>query len=389
MRKHVLLFMITVMGMGMIFSSPKISALENEKTNQQIETTEIESQTTKETISEKETTKVASETTKTESETTKTELKTTARAVEKKTKSKEILNFERATVKINKITLVSKKKIKLQWEKIEGATGYLIYRKTDEGGYKKIATVNNADITEYTNKKLKYGTAYNYTIKAYKEFNGKTYYSSYKRDGYNKVLKVKKKKIGKYHYYFDMDKQKIENVQNFLEKPKYCIKVNILASVVTIYAKNGNKGYTIPVKAYLCSGNIYDTCGKFKLGVKYRFRGLYYNCHSQWASRIHGEILFHTVPYKKSQNPTSLDVKQYNLLGTPASHGCIRLQCAASKWINDNCPIGTKVIFYKSQNPGPLGKPKLEKLKSWHTWDPTDPSMKEKCKEHNCKHTEI
>jgi hypothetical protein len=372
MKKHILLFTITVMGMGMIFGSPKVSALESETTNAVAETT-----------------KAATETTKAVAETTKTETKTTTRAVEKETKPQMIKDFEKTTVNINKITLVSKKKIKLQWDKVEGATGYLIYRKTDEGNYIKIATVKNADINEYTNKNLKYGNTYIYTIKAYKDYNGKTYFSSYKRDGYTKVLKVKKKKIGQYHYLYDMDKQKIENVQNFLDNPKYCIKVNILASVVTIYAKDGTKRYTIPVKAYLCSGNIYDTCGTFKLGVKYRFRGLYYNCHSQWASRIHGDILFHTVPYKKSQNPTSLDIKQYNLLGTPASHGCIRLQCAASKWINDNCPIGTKVIFYKDQNPGPLGKPKLEKLKSWHTWDPTDPTMKEKCKEHNCKHTEI
>ena len=58
-----------------------------------------------------------------------------------------------------------------------------------------------------------------------------------------------------------------------------------------------------------------------------------------------------------------------------ASHGCIRLTAADSKWIYDNCPSGTKVVIYNSPKAGPLGKPKAQKLSGHMGWDPTDPDI--------------
>ena len=365
MKRSILYGTILMMMTGFLFCAKKTTVFGNDLPKESQNLTEVQRT-------------VADE----NEETTEEEPETTALP-------KKIRNFKQRKTAITSITLISKRKIKLQWDKVAGANGYILYKKTNDGKNKKLAVIKKKKTVTYSDKKVKYGDSYTYKIKAYKEYDGKTYYSKYQKEGYQKVFKVKKKKIAGYHYLYDMDNQMIENIEAFLDNPSYCLKVNLLASVMTVYAKDGTKDYTIPLKAYLCSGNIYDTCGTYSLGVKYRFRSLYYNCYSQWASRIFGDILFHTVPYTQSQNPNSLDVKQYNLLGQAASHGCIRLQCVASKWINDHCPSGIRVVFYKSQNPGPLGKPYLEKMKSWHTWNPTDPTMQYKCKEHNCKHKTV
>ena len=164
--------------------------------------------------------------------------------------------------------------------------------------------------------------------------------------------------------------------------PKYYIKVNIEENVVNIYEKDEDGEYTRPVKAMLCStgtatpaaGKIYtmpndkwnrSTWGKMVGGV-----------YAQYYSRIDGNILFHSVPYSK-QSKSALEYWEYDKLGTKASAGCIRLTVKNAKWIYDNCPPGTKVEFYESSDPGPLGKPTEQKIadesKYLRCWDPTDP----------------
>ena len=288
-------------------------------------------------------------------------------------------------VKIKKIELLSKKSIGIKWKKVSKADGYYVCRITDSGKVKTLKKIKTTAVTEYTDTGLKYGKTYKYAVRAYKEHGGKTYKSTYDEEGGVKKLKVKSKYQKGYKYFYDMDGRRINDATSFVGKKKsYLIKVNLQKNVVTIYAKGGKKGYTIPVRAWLCSGKKESRLGTFSLGVKYRYRSLYFQSYSQWSVRIYDSILFHTVPYTRGYNANSLDVKQYNLLGTSASHGCIRLQCEAVKWIYDNCRSGTKVVFYRSGKAGALGKPALEKLPKWHTWDPTDPTMKKKCKEKKC-----
>ena len=100
--------------------------------------------------------------------------------------------------------------------------------------------------------------------------------------------------------------------------------------------------------------------------------------YSQYCTQIVGDILFHSVPYLERGNHASLEYWAYDKLGTRASLGCIRLTCKDAKWIYDNCKLGTKVEFYSSSNPGPLGKPTARKISSAPSnvrgWDPTDPA---------------
>lgn len=309
---------------------------------------------------------------------------TTTTKAKKKKLPKVVRQFQKKQTKIKSIALINKKKLEIKWKATSGAKGYVLYRKKNNGKLKRIKTFSNPKKLMTNDNKARYGNKYIYCMRAYMIHKGKTYYSNYK--GFLKIFKTKKVRKKKYTWICDMNGKKIKDPRPFLNNPKYSLRVNVVKSTMTVFAKDGKRGYKIPVHVYLVAGNVYDTAGTYKLGPKYRFRGLYYNSHSQWSARIYEDILFHTCLYKRSQDPSSLSVKTYNKLGTPSSHGCIRLQCVAAKFIYDKCPVGTQVVLTKSKNPGPLGKPKLEKIKKWHTWDPTDPTMKWKCKKHHCKH---
>lgn len=157
----------------------------------------------------------------------------------------------------------------------------------------------------------------------------------------------------------------------------YYIKVNNQANVVTIYKKDSSGNYTIPVKAMVCSvGTATPKNGVYSTTNKYQWRLLIGNVYGQYATRIVGSILFHSVPYLK-QDPSTLEYWEYDKLGTAASAGCVRLTVADAKWIYDNCKSGTQVEFYSDSNPGPLGKPTAQKIsnvdENVRGWDPTDP----------------
>lgn len=170
------------------------------------------------------------------------------------------------------------------------------------------------------------------------------------------------------------------NENNKKDKTPYYIKVNNKANTVTIYKKDSNGKYTVPVKAMICSiGDATPASGVYKTSDMYKWRLLQGDVYGQYAVRITGHILFHSVPYQKQAKDT-LEWWEYDKLGTDASLGCIRLTVEDAKWIYDNCPKGTQVEFYSDSNPGPLGKPTAKKISSYDEelkkWDPTDPDTK-------------
>lgn len=157
----------------------------------------------------------------------------------------------------------------------------------------------------------------------------------------------------------------------------YYIKVNRQQNCVTVYTRDENGEYTIPYKTIVCSTGLYNATptGVFHLSNKYRWRELHGGVYGQYASRITGGVLFHSVPYKR-KSEDSLYADKYNKLGQQASMGCIRLTVEDAKWIVDNCPSGTTVEIYDDDDPGPLGKPEAVKIDTDSPnkgWDPTDP----------------
>lgn len=55
----------------------------------------------------------------------------------------------------------------VSWTKSSGALGYYVYRKTASGSWTRIATVSGASTLTYTDKAVKSGSTYYYTVRAY------------------------------------------------------------------------------------------------------------------------------------------------------------------------------------------------------------------------------
>lgn len=159
----------------------------------------------------------------------------------------------------------------------------------------------------------------------------------------------------------------------------YCIKVNRRQNCITVYTSDENGEYTVPYKAMICSTGLYNATprGTFHLSTKYLWRELYGKVYGQYATRITGGVLFHSVPYYK-KSKSALCTEKYNKLGQQASMGCVRLTVEDAKWIADNCPSGTTVEIYDDDDPGPLGKPEAAHIDTDSPnkgWDPTDPDV--------------
>lgn len=160
----------------------------------------------------------------------------------------------------------------------------------------------------------------------------------------------------------------------------YCIAVNTKQNIVIVYTKDSKGGYTVPYKAMVCSCGLDSTptrLGTYYTPEKYRWRYLNGDCYGQYATRIDGHYLFHSVPYY-AQDPGKLKYDEYNKLGNRASEGCVRLSVKDAKWIYDNCSLGTCVTLYEDAGrKEPLAKPAPKHIDTSSPnkgWDPTDPN---------------
>ncbi len=185
------------------------------------------------------------------------------------------------------------------------------------------------------------------------------------------------KYIGRYKYYFAQSGYMLQDLDGILgRQSSYEITVNRKKCQVMVYAKDGSNGYIIPVKTFTCSVGLPSTptpTGTFYTPDKYRWHTLMGPSYGQYCTRINGGILFHSVA---GYNMTSYNIyaRDYNKLGSPASHGCVRLNVRDAKWIYDNCSLGTKVTISDSMAT-PFDKPATIKIPANQHWDPTDPNI--------------
>ena len=172
-----------------------------------------------------------------------------------------------------------------------------------------------------------------------------------------------------------LEAEKVDPANTLTGSATYYIKVNYGANTVTVYGKDSEGKYTVPVKAMICSCGISTPkSGVYKTSKGYKWGTLIGGVYGQYSTRIVGNILFHSVPYT-AQSPDSLEYWEFDKLGTKASAGCVRLMVSDAKWIFYNCEAGTMVEFYSDSNPGPLGKPSAPKISDnemCRNWDPTD-----------------
>lgn len=283
-------------------------------------------------------------------------------------------------------TVVSNTSVQVSWKQVDNATGYRVYIIGEGGSLEKVGSSPSKGRTNLVVEDLEPKQTYTFTVRALKKKSGSTSLSTWDEKGRTIKLAYSWKYKDGYKLCYDSAGKLIKDVDGIIGKrSRYLLKVNTQRCVVTAYAyDSAKKKYYIPVKSWLCSPSDYTASGTWSSGAKHRFWTLFYNSYSQWTMQIHGNILFHTVPYTSYGNKTALSVTEYNKLGAAASHGCVRMPCDGMKWIYDRCPSGTTVTIYRSSDPGPFGKPSLQRIPKWHTWDPTDPTCKSLCTKHGC-----
>ena len=79
--------------------------------------------------------------------------------------------FGKLSLKMSKVTKTS---IKLKWNKVKGAEGYIVYgaKCNSKGKIYKMEKLTDTTKTSFTHKKLKKGTYYKYIVRAYKVVDG-------------------------------------------------------------------------------------------------------------------------------------------------------------------------------------------------------------------------
>jgi lipoprotein-anchoring transpeptidase ErfK/SrfK len=101
------------------------------------------------------------------------------------------------------------------------------------------------------------------------------------------------------------------------------------------------------VREMICSGGTpespsptgeFTTLEKIDYSWVERFdMGAYY-----WV-RFFEDYLFHSVPFDKNGE---MIIEEFEKLGEPASHGCIRLGLDEAKWFYETIPLGVKVLIH-------------------------------------------
>ena len=177
--------------------------------------------------------------------------------------------------------------IKVTWKKVDGASGYYVYRKTDgEKYFKQIAEVNGNKTFTFTDLSATTGVKYQYTVRAYRNRNGKPYAGLYDSKGVTATACTKAPTI----------KSGVSTVSDKLKLT--WSKVNG-ATGYNVYRKLENdKNYKL-IKTINGNGNVELTDSGLKCGVKYYYR-------------VNG---FRTVD---SKNYEGLGSKDYLGLTTPA-----------------------------------------------------------------------
>ena len=96
-------------------------------------------------------------------------------------------------VKVNNAYVVSGDNIKVTWQAVPDADGYIVYRKTSKS-WKRIATVKDGALS-YVDQTTKIGTKYTYTVKAYADLGDRIVYGSSNKTGVTRTQKFYKEAL--------------------------------------------------------------------------------------------------------------------------------------------------------------------------------------------------
>lgn len=151
----------------------------------------------------------------------------------------------------------------------------------------------------------------------------------------------------------------------------YKLSINKTNNYVIVYEKDSKGEYSKVVRTMLCSTGYDTPTGTFTTSDKYTWKIVNGNVWAQYATRVEGNVLLHSMPYS-SKDKGALIPGYYNQLGRTLSAGSIRLSAGDARWIMKNCPKGMTVEIFESEEQ-PDNMPLAMKVPEDATWDPTDP----------------
>ncbi len=132
-----------------------------------------------------------------------------------------------------------------------------------------------------------------------------------------------------------------EIVVDYTDIANFLIDVNLTAQQVTVLYKN------VAIKTMACSGGKPET--PTPQGTYTTNQKIYYAWIPKFAmgayywTRFYGPYLFHSVPYDSAGN---MLIEELNKIGSPVSHGCIRLVLEDAKWLYETFPLGIKINIH-------------------------------------------
>ena len=132
------------------------------------------------------------------------------------------------------------------------------------------------------------------------------------------------------------------------EPVPYAMTVDVTNQVTTVYARDERGEYTVPVRRMLCSTGTKanpSSVGDWVLNgrhAKWCVFPAWGNSYARYWTRINAYIAFHSVIYT-AVSLDAMKTSSYKMLGSRASHGCIRLTVEDAKWVYENIGAGTVV----------------------------------------------
>ena len=127
----------------------------------------------------------------------------------------------------------------------------------------------------------------------------------------------------------------------------FAITVDVKNQIVSVYARDEEGNYTVPVRQMLCSSGKKGTpspVGDWVLNGR-KANWCYFpkwGDYARYWTRINSKVAFHSPIYSET-SLKAMKEASYKALGNRASHGCIRLSVPDAKWIYDNVGAGTVV----------------------------------------------
>lgn len=179
------------------------------------------------------------------------------------------------------------------------------------------------------------------------------------------------------NYRFNKYGNRVYDRTNEFKRSRYYLECDRTNGVMTVYTDSSKKYPIKTIRVSVGNPTSLTIAGTFTLTRSLRWQPLMGPSWGQYGTHVVNGIFIHSVA-SGLMNGNNLPAGEYLKLGSPASHGCIRVCVADAKWVYENCNGSTLRVFdgkYSADEcyKGPLGRRPLTPLRGSKTFDPTDP----------------